>query len=95
MEKSHSTFITGLEFLPGGDSTEVVRGFSDASVVSISVDYQVCVHHVPRLSESKADFFWGGGWGQTPYKLDQGQEDLVSEFVGTCFGIFRRRKNIF
>ena len=49
--KSHSTFITGLEFLPTSDANEVVRGFSDASVVSISVDHQVCIHHVPRMSE--------------------------------------------
>ncbi len=49
VEKSHSTFITGLEFIPGGEETEVIRGFSDASVVSISVDHHVCIHHVPRL----------------------------------------------
>jgi len=49
VEKSHSTFITGLEFLPCGEDSDAVRGFSDASVVSISVDHQVCIHHIPRL----------------------------------------------
>jgi len=49
VEKSHSTFITGLEFLPCGEESDAVRGFSDASVVSISVDHQVCIHHIPRL----------------------------------------------
>ena len=49
--KSHATFITGLEFLPTSEEADVIRGFSDASVVSISVDHQICVHHIPRLSE--------------------------------------------
>lgn len=51
VEKSHATFITGLEFLPTAEEADVIRGYSDASVVSISVDHQICVHHVPRLSE--------------------------------------------
>ena len=51
VEKSHSTFITGLEFLPCGEDSDAIRGFSDASVVSISVDHQVCIHHIPRLSK--------------------------------------------
>lgn len=46
--KSHSTFITGLEFLPTTPETDAIRGFSDCSVVSISVDHQVCIHHIPR-----------------------------------------------
>jgi len=50
VEKSHGTFITGLEFLPTTPETDAIRGFSDASVVSISVDHQVCIHHIPRLS---------------------------------------------
>ena len=49
VEKAHSTFITGLEFLSSDPSADVVRGFSDASVVSISVDHQICIHHIPRL----------------------------------------------
>lgn len=47
---AHSTFITGLEFLPTGEETAPCRGFHEASVVSISVDHQVCVHHVPEQS---------------------------------------------
>jgi hypothetical protein len=43
-------FITGLEFLSTSDEVEMVRGFTDASVVSISVDHQVCIHHIPKLS---------------------------------------------
>ena len=49
IEKAHSTFITGLEFLPTSEETDAIRGFTDASVVSISVDHQVCIHHIPRL----------------------------------------------
>ena len=33
VEKSHGTFITGLEFLPTSLETDPIRGFSDASVV--------------------------------------------------------------
>ena len=33
VEKSHGTFITGLEFLPTSPETDPIRGFSDASVV--------------------------------------------------------------
>jgi len=51
VEKSHATFITGLEFLPTSEEADVIRGFSDASVVSISVDHQICVHHIPRLRQ--------------------------------------------
>ena len=52
IEKAHSTFITGLEFLPTSEETDAIRGFSDASVVSISVDHLVCIHHVPRLRKN-------------------------------------------
>jgi hypothetical protein len=54
VEKSHACFITGLEFLPTTEEADVIRGYSDASVVSISVDHQICIHHVPRLSERQA-----------------------------------------
>jgi len=56
VEKSHSTFITGLEFLPCGEESDAIRGFSDASVVSISVDHQVCIHHIPRLRSISLTF---------------------------------------
>ena len=56
VEKSHATFITGLEFLPTSEEADVIRGYSDASVVSISVDHQICVHHVPRLSKFRQTF---------------------------------------
>jgi len=49
VRNSHSTFITGLEFIPCADTSAVVRGWREASVISISVDHQVCIHHVPEL----------------------------------------------
>lgn len=59
VEKSHATFITGLEFLSCSESSDVVRGFSDCSVVSISVDHQVCIHHVPKQRQiSMLMAFW-------------------------------------
>jgi hypothetical protein len=57
IEKAHSTFITGLEFLPTSEETEAARGFTDASVVSISVDHQVCIHHIPRLRKNILNCF--------------------------------------
>ena len=41
VRNAHQTFITGLEFLPSGPESAVVRGFKEASVISISVDHQV------------------------------------------------------
>jgi len=46
---AHNTFITGLEFLPTSDEAAPCRAFREASVISISVDHQVCIHHVPEL----------------------------------------------
>jgi len=56
VKNAHSTFITGLEFLPTSEESAPSRGFSDASVVSISVDHQVCVHHVQR--QATISMFW-------------------------------------
>jgi len=50
VRNSHSTFITGLEFLPTTEQGAICRAFKEASVVSISVDHQVCIHHVPELA---------------------------------------------
>ena len=42
-------FITGLEWLPTECPTsKMARGFSEASVVSISCDNIVKIHHIPR-----------------------------------------------
>ena len=43
VRNSHSTFITGLEFLPTGEQAAICRAFKEASVVSISVDHQVVI----------------------------------------------------
>jgi len=48
VEGAHHTFVTGLEFLPSGEAARAVSGNADASVVSISVDNQVKIHHVAR-----------------------------------------------
>merc|ERR1719245_166703 len=37
------------EFLTTGEQSAVCRAFKEASVISISVDHQVCIHHVPEL----------------------------------------------
>jgi len=56
VRNAHTTFITGLEFLPTSEESAPCRGFSDASVVSISVDHQVCIHHVASLPTISS--FW-------------------------------------
>merc|ERR1719397_301811 len=50
VKNAHSTFITGLEFLPTTEQAAICRAFKEASVISISVDHQVCIHHVPELA---------------------------------------------
>ena len=41
VRNSHSTFITGMEFLPTTEQSAICRAFKEASVISISVDHQV------------------------------------------------------
>lgn len=49
VEDAHSMFITGLEWLPTENKeSQMVRGFSDASVLSISCDNSLKIHHIPR-----------------------------------------------
>ncbi|KAJ8978017.1 hypothetical protein NQ317_002779 [Molorchus minor] len=46
---AHSLFITGLEFLPAVSENDkhTVCSTSEAAVLSISVDNQVCIHTLP------------------------------------------------
>ncbi|XP_066963955.1 guanine nucleotide-exchange factor SEC12 [Macrobrachium rosenbergii] len=47
--EAHRTFVTGLEWLPtNSHESQMVRGFSDASVLSISCDNSLKIHHIPR-----------------------------------------------
>jgi len=50
VKNAHAYFITALEFLPTGEESAPCRGFSEASLVSVSVDHLVCMHHIPPLS---------------------------------------------
>ncbi|XP_018018013.1 prolactin regulatory element-binding protein isoform X1 [Hyalella azteca] len=48
---AHSMFVTGLEWLPDGSRTScIVRGFSDASVLSVSCDNAMKIAHVPSVT---------------------------------------------
>lgn len=40
-------FVTGLEFLPVATDQYTITSISEAAVVSISVDNQVCIHSLP------------------------------------------------
>lgn len=44
---AHSMFVTGLEFLPVVSDAYAITSKSEAAVVSISVDNQVCIHSLP------------------------------------------------
>lgn len=44
-------FVTGLEFLPVASDQHVITTISEAAVVSISVDNQVCIHSLPYRSK--------------------------------------------
>ncbi|KAK7063104.1 hypothetical protein SK128_021245 [Halocaridina rubra] len=49
IEGAHRTFVTGLEWLPThSPESQMVRGYSDASVLSISCDNTIKIHHIPR-----------------------------------------------
>eukprot|EP00095_Tigriopus_kingsejongensis_P006067 maker-scaffold2471_size15358-snap-gene-0.7 protein:Tk06067 transcript:maker-scaffold2471_size15358-snap-gene-0.7-mRNA-1 annotation:"prolactin regulatory element-binding" len=51
---AHVTCITSLLFLPCDETTDLVRDFSDCSLMSTSVDHQVCIHHVPKQSKDRS-----------------------------------------
>lgn len=44
-------FVTGLEFLPVSSDNHSVTSISEAAVLSISVDNQVCIHSLPFRSK--------------------------------------------
>lgn len=47
-ENSHKSFVTGVQFLKCSPSTQIMAGGNEASLVTISVDNKIIVHHVPR-----------------------------------------------
>ncbi|CAG0896197.1 unnamed protein product [Darwinula stevensoni] len=49
IENAHKSFITGLEFAPSKNDACSLTVLHDASLISISVDNQVKVHHIPKL----------------------------------------------
>ncbi|XP_063590303.1 prolactin regulatory element-binding protein-like [Penaeus indicus] len=49
IEEAHSMFVTGLEWLPTNDAeSQMIRGYTDASVLSISCDNSLKIHHIPK-----------------------------------------------
>ncbi|RWS29894.1 prolactin regulatory element-binding protein-like protein [Leptotrombidium deliense] len=48
MPKAHNIFITGVEFLKSSRETQNLTGDKDASLISISVDNHIVVHHIPK-----------------------------------------------
>lgn len=54
---AHSMFVTGLEFLPVATGKHTITSISEAAVVSISVDNQVCIHSLPYRSKLDSTLF--------------------------------------
>lgn len=51
LPNAHKQFVTGVEFLPSCDETQKLCGDHDASLVSVSVDNHIIVHHVPKQAQ--------------------------------------------
>ncbi|GFX52417.1 prolactin regulatory element-binding protein [Trichonephila clavipes] len=43
----HGIFVTGLEFLPSREESRRITGGHETSLISISVDNHVIIHHIP------------------------------------------------
>lgn len=51
VENSHRSFVTGVEFLKCCQETQRLTGDNDVSLVSISVDNKIVLHHIPKQGE--------------------------------------------
>ncbi|XP_055941497.1 prolactin regulatory element-binding protein-like [Argiope bruennichi] len=47
IDKVHGIFVTGLEFLPTRDESRRITGGHETSLLSISIDNHVIIHHIP------------------------------------------------
>lgn len=47
-EKAHNIFVTGLEFLKSCEESSRITGGQDTSLISISVDNHINIHHIPK-----------------------------------------------
>lgn len=48
MANSHKLFVTGVEFLNSSFESKMLTGDQEASLLSISVDNHIVVHHLPN-----------------------------------------------
>lgn len=48
MQNSHKLFVTGVEFLQTVNESKMLTGDQEASLLSISVDNHIVVHHLPK-----------------------------------------------
>ena len=56
LKEAHSIFVTGLEFAPQEDTTRLVTGGFEFSLLSISADNQVKIHQQSPQSKSHEIF---------------------------------------
>lgn len=50
VKETHSIFVTGLEFLPMSEATRAIVGSQDFSMLSVSADNTIKIHHMPERS---------------------------------------------
>lgn len=48
LPNAHSFFVTGVEFLKSAEETKRITGDQDVSLISVSVDNHISIHHVPK-----------------------------------------------
>ena len=52
VENAHKSFVTGVQFLKCCEETQRLTGDNDVSLVSISVDNKIVLHHIPKQGKS-------------------------------------------
>ncbi|XP_054165885.1 prolactin regulatory element-binding protein-like [Oppia nitens] len=48
LSAAHNIFVTAVEFLKSTEATQQLTGGNEASLVSVSVDNHIVVHHIPK-----------------------------------------------
>ncbi|XP_025109805.1 prolactin regulatory element-binding protein-like isoform X1 [Pomacea canaliculata] len=56
VKETHSIFVTGLEFLPMSEATRAIVGSQDFSMLSVSADNTIKIHHMPE--RTSIHVFW-------------------------------------
>ena len=55
MSESHSIFVTGLDFVPSSAASKCLMGPAECSLLSISADKSIQLHHVIPTGMDNSD----------------------------------------